>query len=83
MRNQGSLNLSSSEPAVPRVVGINPTDRICRDELDSDGARLEVKQQAHYVTSQPGGSGAVREVIELILKAQGLWDEILKHYEIS
>jgi len=46
-------------------------------------ARLEVKQQAHYVTSQPGGSGAVREVIELILKAQGLWDEILKHYEIS
>ena len=46
-------------------------------------ARAEVKQQAHYVTSQPGGSGAVREVIELILKAQGLWDEILKHYEIS
>ena len=46
-------------------------------------ARPEVKQQAHYVTSQPGGSGAVREVIELILKAQGLWDEILKHYEIS
>ena len=46
-------------------------------------ARLEVKQQAHYVTSQPGGSGAVREVIELILKAQGLWDELLKHYEIS
>jgi len=46
-------------------------------------ARLEVKQQAHYVTSQPGGSGAVREVIELILKAQGLWSEILKHYEIS
>ena len=46
-------------------------------------ARAEVKQQAHYVTSQPGGSGAVREVIELILKAQGLWSEILKHYEIS
>jgi len=46
-------------------------------------ARPEVKQQAHYVTSQPGGSGAVREVIELILKAQGLWDELLKHYEIS
>ena len=28
------------------------------------------------------GSGAVREVIELILKAQGKWDEILRHYEV-
>ena len=44
-------------------------------------ARPEVKEQAHYVTTQPGGRGAVREVIELILKAQGLWEEILRHYE--
>ena len=45
-------------------------------------ARPEVKAQAHYVTAAPGGSGAVREVIELILKAQGYWDEILRHYEL-
>jgi 3-deoxy-D-manno-octulosonate 8-phosphate phosphatase (KDO 8-P phosphatase) len=45
-------------------------------------ARYEVKQEAHYVTGAVGGSGAVREVIELILKAQGCWDEILKKYEI-
>jgi 3-deoxy-D-manno-octulosonate 8-phosphate phosphatase (KDO 8-P phosphatase) len=44
-------------------------------------AREEVKRHAHYVTSVPGGQGAVREVIELILKAQGLWEEILKKYE--
>jgi 3-deoxy-D-manno-octulosonate 8-phosphate phosphatase (KDO 8-P phosphatase) len=44
-------------------------------------AREEVKRQAAYVTSKPGGSGAVREAIELILKAQGLWEEILRHYE--
>lgn len=44
-------------------------------------ARPEVKHRALYVTVQPGGQGAVREVIELILKAQGLWDEILKKYE--
>ena len=44
-------------------------------------ARPEVKQHALYVTAQPGGQGAVREVIELILKAQGLWEEILKKYE--
>jgi 3-deoxy-D-manno-octulosonate 8-phosphate phosphatase (KDO 8-P phosphatase) len=45
-------------------------------------ARAEVKEQAHYVTSARGGSGAVREVVELILKAQGCWEEILKKYEI-
>ena len=44
-------------------------------------ARPEVKAQAHYVTVAPGGSGAVREVVELILKAQGYWDEILRKYE--
>lgn len=46
-------------------------------------AREEVKRHASYVTSQPGGQGAVREAIELILKAQGLWDQILKKYEIT
>jgi len=45
-------------------------------------ARPEVKAQAHYVTQAPGGSGAVREVVELILKAQGYWEEILKKYEV-
>jgi 3-deoxy-D-manno-octulosonate 8-phosphate phosphatase (KDO 8-P phosphatase) len=45
-------------------------------------ARPEVKPIAHYVTASAGGSGAVRETIELILKAQGKWDEILRHYEV-
>ncbi len=30
---------------------------------------------AHYVTRRPGGRGAVREVIERILRCQGLWKE--------
>jgi 3-deoxy-D-manno-octulosonate 8-phosphate phosphatase (KDO 8-P phosphatase) len=46
-------------------------------------ARPEVKQAAHYVTSAVGGEGAVREVVELLLKAQGKWAEILKHYEVG
>jgi 3-deoxy-D-manno-octulosonate 8-phosphate phosphatase (KDO 8-P phosphatase) len=33
----------------------------------------EVKRAAHFVTSRSGGDGAVREVIELIVKAQGKW----------
>lgn len=45
-------------------------------------ARPEVKQQAHWVTEHAGGRGAVREVCELILKAQKLWAEILRKYEI-
>jgi len=45
-------------------------------------ARPEIKPIAHYVTQAPGGQGAVREAVELLLKAQGRWDEILRHYEI-
>jgi 3-deoxy-D-manno-octulosonate 8-phosphate phosphatase (KDO 8-P phosphatase) len=46
-------------------------------------ARSEVKRVAHYVTEASGGEGAVREVIELLLTAQNLWGEILKHYECA
>jgi 3-deoxy-D-manno-octulosonate 8-phosphate phosphatase (KDO 8-P phosphatase) len=46
-------------------------------------AREEVKRTAHYVTQAPGGEGAVREVVELLLKAQGHWQEILDHYEVG
>jgi 3-deoxy-D-manno-octulosonate 8-phosphate phosphatase (KDO 8-P phosphatase) len=45
-------------------------------------ARPEVKRIANMVTRSPGGSGAVREVIELILRGHGLWDQILKKYEV-
>src|SRR3984893_726382 len=34
-------------------------------------AVYEVKRAAHYITTVPGGQGAVRELVELILKAQG------------
>ena len=44
-------------------------------------ARPEVKRNAHYVTGAPGGGGAVREVVEMILKAQGHWQELLVKYE--
>ncbi len=46
-------------------------------------ARPEVKRMAHYVTQAPGGQGAVREVVELLLKAQGAWQEILRKYEVE
>ncbi len=40
----------------------------------------ETKQAAHYVTKKSGGRGAVREVIELIIKSQGKWDEVTNKY---
>ena len=46
-------------------------------------ARPEVKRSAMYVTEKPGGQGAVREVVELLLKAQGHWEDLLRKYEIK
>jgi 3-deoxy-D-manno-octulosonate 8-phosphate phosphatase (KDO 8-P phosphatase) len=43
-------------------------------------ATRETQQAAHYVTQLPGGYGAVREVTEIILKAQGRWDDLMKRY---
>ncbi|MFP3868335.1 MAG: KdsC family phosphatase [Desulfobacteraceae bacterium] len=37
----------------------------------------EVQVAAHWVTSFPGGRGAVREACELLLKAQGSWDQLI------
>jgi 3-deoxy-D-manno-octulosonate 8-phosphate phosphatase (KDO 8-P phosphatase) len=43
-------------------------------------ATAETKENAHYITGLPGGFGAVREVCELVLKAQGLWADLMKRY---
>ncbi len=45
-------------------------------------AALETREHAHYVTQAQGGYGAIREVIELILKAQGRWDALVQRYMV-
>jgi len=40
----------------------------------------ETKQASHFVTGQKGGCGAVREVCDLILRAQGRWDEVMRRF---
>lgn len=40
----------------------------------------EVKQHSRVVTTRGGGRGAVREVVELILRAQDKWDEAMARY---
>jgi 3-deoxy-D-manno-octulosonate 8-phosphate phosphatase (KDO 8-P phosphatase) len=40
----------------------------------------EAQAAAHYVTRAPGGRGAVREVIEMILRAQGRWAALVERF---
>ena len=40
----------------------------------------ELKSAAHFTTKSEGGKGAIRELIETILKTQNRWDELLQTY---
>ena len=43
-------------------------------------ARPELLTAAHFVAPHAGGAGAARDLIEFILKAQGIWDRVLRRY---
>jgi 3-deoxy-D-manno-octulosonate 8-phosphate phosphatase (KDO 8-P phosphatase) len=43
-------------------------------------AVAHVRELAHYVTARPGGRGAVREVVDLVLRSSGKWDEVTRRY---
>jgi 3-deoxy-D-manno-octulosonate 8-phosphate phosphatase (KDO 8-P phosphatase) len=78
---------AKASPEEVAYIGDDLTDTVIMHRvgfaLAVANARPEVKGEAHYVTAASGGDGAVREVVELILKAKGLWGGILKHYEIE
>lgn len=38
-------------------------------------ACVEARLAAHFITRRPGGRGAVREVIELLMRCQGIWNQ--------
>jgi len=54
-----------------------PPLRNCGLAAATADACAEVRADAHYVTQAPGGHGAVREVIELILRCQGRWQPLV------
>jgi 3-deoxy-D-manno-octulosonate 8-phosphate phosphatase (KDO 8-P phosphatase) len=78
---------SAIDPSEVAYIGDDLTDVVIMRRvalaIATANARSEVKGAAHYVTQAAGGSGAVREVCELLLKAKGIWGEILRKYEIS
>lgn len=41
----------------------------------------EVRERVHFISTRPGGEGAVREMVELILRAQNQWDRLVAAYE--
>jgi 3-deoxy-D-manno-octulosonate 8-phosphate phosphatase (KDO 8-P phosphatase) len=45
-------------------------------------ACLEARGAAHLVTQAAGGHGAVREVIEWLLRCQGRWQELVARYQV-
>jgi 3-deoxy-D-manno-octulosonate 8-phosphate phosphatase (KDO 8-P phosphatase) len=57
-----------------------PVMRNCGFSVAVANARREVKEESHYVTPHAGGDGALRDVIEFILKAQGKWKQAVETY---
>jgi 3-deoxy-D-manno-octulosonate 8-phosphate phosphatase (KDO 8-P phosphatase) len=43
-------------------------------------AHETVREHAHWITAARGGRGAVREVIDYLLTAQGHWPALMDHY---
>lgn len=76
-----SLKLSAEQIAyvgddLPDV----PTIRYAGLGIAVADAPEEVRGAADYVTSVPGGRGAVREVVELLLKNTNRWDHVIRKY---
>jgi 3-deoxy-D-manno-octulosonate 8-phosphate phosphatase (KDO 8-P phosphatase) len=78
---------SKIDPSRVAYIGDDLTDIVIMRRVGlsfaTANARAEVKSVAHHTTQAVGGSGAVREVCELILKAKGHWDAILQKYEVT
>jgi 3-deoxy-D-manno-octulosonate 8-phosphate phosphatase (KDO 8-P phosphatase) len=55
-----------------------PVLRHCGLAVAVADACSEVLREAHYVTRAPGGRGAVREAVELILRCQGRWQAVVE-----
>ena len=68
----GNVSNSIRVPVLPGVELASTTN--------AGDAVEETKQHSHVVTMCSGGRGAVREVIEFILKAQDKWDEAMARY---
>ena len=76
------LERRNVEPAQVAYIGDDLLDLPVLDRVGFavtvPNARPELSERVHYVTKVPGGQGAVREVVEILLKAKGLWDDLVR-----
>jgi 3-deoxy-D-manno-octulosonate 8-phosphate phosphatase (KDO 8-P phosphatase) len=61
------------------IVDLGPLTRAGFAVAVGDGV-AEAKAAAHFVTQANGGRGAIREVVEMILRAQKKWKPFVKKY---
>jgi 3-deoxy-D-manno-octulosonate 8-phosphate phosphatase (KDO 8-P phosphatase) len=61
------------------IVDLGPLTRAGFAVAVGDGV-AEAKTAAHFVTQANGGCGAIREVVEMILRAQKKWKPFVKKY---
>ncbi len=60
-----------------------PPMMLCGFSASPNDAVDDVKKVAHYVSSYKGGRGAVRDIVEHILKGMGLWEKVLEKYLLN
>ena len=77
MTLRGVLDVVLTDPGMARVVAAAGGAGLA---VTVPHAIPEAKQFSHYVTKREGGHGAVREVIDMILKAQGKWDKLVAFF---
>jgi YrbI family 3-deoxy-D-manno-octulosonate 8-phosphate phosphatase len=73
MRPEQTCVVADDLPDIPVLVN-------CRLAVAVADACPEVRTMAHYVTQRAGGTGAVRETVELILRTQKRWDRVGEEY---
>ncbi len=93
---QGSKDKKSALAELSQTLGIEPGEmaymgddvvdlpamRLCTLAIAPADAVDMVKQKADIVTSLPGGHGAVREAVEIILKRMDLFDAVMERYVV-
>lgn len=92
--HQGSTDKLATLRAMCERLGIGPSEAAyIGDDLNDlpvmrqvgyaiavADARDEVKEFSHFVTTAPGGGGAVCEAVERLMRCQGTWDGVLAGY---
>jgi 3-deoxy-D-manno-octulosonate 8-phosphate phosphatase (KDO 8-P phosphatase) len=64
------------------VVDLAVLERVGLSTAPADAVD-EVRSRVHWVSRRRGGDGAVRELIEMILRAQNLWEGVVASYAVA